>query len=182
MGPLRREAPAPVILRSEATKDLVLQSGHLEKPEIPRCARDDRGPRDISICPIIARLPVAQPGKSNGLLSRGSQVQILPGRPTRTEGLNRRRRFAPSTFGREAADRATSGGVEPPLNPTGQAIPPRFPARGLFDLHRLRQRSDLHRPRSECPGKKLPTKPRDPVHGRTTRYSERNFWACTVRS
>src|SRR4029079_1357614 len=28
-------------------------SGHLEKPEIPRCARDDRGPRDISICPII---------------------------------------------------------------------------------------------------------------------------------
>jgi hypothetical protein len=35
----------------------------------------------------LLRLPVAQPGQSNGLLSRGSQVQILPGRP-----LFRRRR------------------------------------------------------------------------------------------
>ena len=32
-------------------------------------------------------LPVAQPGQSNGLLSRGSQVQILPGRPNRSASI-----------------------------------------------------------------------------------------------
>ena len=77
-----------------------------------------------STYPIIAGLPVAQPGQSNGLLSRGSAVQIRPGRPNQNRGLRGQRRFALSTVGRGAAEnRATSGGVEPRLNPTGQTNP-----------------------------------------------------------